>query len=256
MAAAKSGPAKGAGGKKPIRGHLPTKRSINLVLVDENRINPLKAILGILLIVALAALFGKYMVADRLVAVSNANSRVARLNENLRDAQQEIKSYGDVEQSYAHYTYAGMTKAEMGLVDRTRIMKLVGKIFEAEVKPMTWEEFLTEFRALLDMFKPENAPFIVEDFQARFDALVIACQPVERMEKKWTVTENLLTVEMTGESLESMNELAQEVEQDPIVDSCTIITANKGKNTRITRGIWARMIIYLCQPVEEEVAES
>ena len=34
---------------------MPVKRSINLVLVDENKVKPLKAILCALLIIALAA---------------------------------------------------------------------------------------------------------------------------------------------------------------------------------------------------------
>ena len=66
--------------------------------------------------------------------------------------------------------------------------------------------------------------------------------------------ENLLTVEMTGESLEKLNELAREVEENPIVDTCSIVTANKGKNKKVTRGVWGRFIVYLVQPAEE-VAE-
>ena len=56
MAAKKTKPVQ-AKGKGVLKGKMPTKRSINLVLVDENKINPLTAILGILLILVLAVVF-------------------------------------------------------------------------------------------------------------------------------------------------------------------------------------------------------
>ena len=255
MAAAKTRPAKVGGGKKAVRGRMPVKRSINLVLVDDNKINPLKAILGILAIIVLAALFSKFLVMDRLVAVAHANNRVSRMNADLKEARAAMADYGDIEQAYAHYTYAGMTQAEMNLVDRTRIMQLVGRIFDSEVKSMTPAEYWAEMSKLLDMFRAENAPFDKAEFDRQFEALTVACQPVERLEKTWEVTGNLLTVEMTGESLEALGKLAQEVESSPIVDSCTIITANKGVKVSVARGVWAKLIIYLTQPVEE-VAES
>ena len=107
----------------------------------------------------------------------------------------------------------------------------------------------------LSYFKPENAPFNMDEFMQKLDELVIASEPIERTQKSWNVVDNLLTVEMTGESLEKLNELAREIESNPIVDTCTITTANKGTKDTAKRGVWARLIIYLCQP-PEEVAES
>ena len=61
MAAKKTKPAQGKGkGKSLLKGKMPTKRSIHLVLVDENKINPLTAILGVLLVLVLAAAFSGY----------------------------------------------------------------------------------------------------------------------------------------------------------------------------------------------------
>ena len=79
MAAAKGKPLSGARSKKGIGGRMPTKRSINLVVVDENKINPIKAVLGILLILVLAAAFGKFLVYDRLAEVNHAQARVTDL---------------------------------------------------------------------------------------------------------------------------------------------------------------------------------
>ena len=62
MAAAKSCPAKGQKASKVFHGRMPVKRKINLTLINENRIDPLKAIPAILLILLLALVFGKFLV--------------------------------------------------------------------------------------------------------------------------------------------------------------------------------------------------
>lgn len=207
MAAEKSKPLKGRRVKKNVRGRMPTKRTINLVLIDENRISIKKAAPAILLIVALAVVFSKYMVADRLIAVSEASGRVSRLRSNLDSALELSQSFGDVEDTYAHYTTAGMTAQELGLVDRVRVTELVGTIL-----------------------------------------------PAGDVAKTWSVSDNVLTVEVSGSSLETLNDLARQMEEDPIVDSCTITTANKDDRLDPGEEVRARFIVYLRQP-PEEVAE-
>lgn len=208
MATAKNKPAKG---KKGLRGRMPTKRSINLVLVDENKISIPKAILGIILIVALAAVFGKFLVYDRIMAVSRAEAKVVKLRDTLDDLTALKDSFGDVETTYAHYTIEGMTEAELSLVDRLQVLDLM-----AGVLP-----------------DPDDA----DD-----DEVVV---------RSWSVSENVLTVEVRGESLETLNALARSLEQSPIVDSCTITTANKESNKRTDEAVLARMIVYLQKPAEE-----
>ena len=86
---------------------------------------------------------------------------------------------------------------------------------------------------------------------------------------------NILTIEVTESSLSQQNELAEKIEQSPIVDSCTIMTANKNESTSVSapsnknttqylrdrnktsssnsgKEVWARFVVYLKQPVEEE----
>ena len=57
MAAKKIKPVKSNQKKGVLRGKMPTKRSINLVLVNENKINPLLALLGIQLPVSDTVLY-------------------------------------------------------------------------------------------------------------------------------------------------------------------------------------------------------
>ena len=213
MAAAKSGTVKGRHIKKGIRGRIPVKRTINLVPVNEDKISWKLAVPGILLIVVLAGLFGKFLVADRLTAMSNAAARTARLQSELEDALALVSSYGDVEDTYAHYTFDGMTQEELGLVDRISVLELVKSII-----------------------------------------------PVGKTQKTWSLSGNILTMEIAAETLEDLNQLAREIEKDPIVDSCSITTANKnqdvvtGKNKKTVTDtdVWARFIVYLQQPEEDK----
>ena len=91
------------------RGKMPVKTSINLVKIDENKISAKKAIPGILLILVLAVLFSKYLVADHLLAMSQASARTTQLQKHLDEAMEAVESFGEVEDTYAHYTLAGMT---------------------------------------------------------------------------------------------------------------------------------------------------
>ena len=195
---------------KGIRGRIPSKKSINLVLVDEKKTNVLKAIPGILAIIVLAVVFGKFLVADRLIAMSEEAAKASQLRSDLESAYQTIKEYGNIEEEYAHYTYAGMTREEMNLVDRAQILDLVDDVL-----------------------------------------------PAKKKAGSWSVSGNILTIETSGNSLEELNKLAQDIEGYPIVDSCTITTANKNEiknNKTNTKIVWAKLVVYLRQAPEEEEA--
>ena len=126
MAAKKTKPSRGQEKAKGIlRGRMPSKRTINLMVVDKNKIKPMQAIPAVLAVLVLAALFSKYLVMDRLTEMDQANGKVARLRSTLDDTMQALEDIGDVNNAYAHYTYDGMTAQEMGLVNRTRVVDLV-----------------------------------------------------------------------------------------------------------------------------------
>ena len=166
--------------KKGLRSRMPVKRSINLILVDENKISFTKAVPGIILIVLLAGAFSKFMVADRLVAMSQASGRANSIKSTLEDTTEALNRFEGVEDTYAHMTYAGMTAEELDRVDRVKVLELVATIL-----------------------------------------------PEGDTAKSWDLTGNILTVEITGSSLQSLNELAKQIEESPIVDSCVIATAKK-----------------------------
>ena len=115
-------------------GHLPTKRSINLAGVTEKKINLKVAIPAIILIVILAALFSKFMVADKLSAVSRANGEVASLRAQLEEGYDKLNKYGSLDEKYAHYTYSGMTEEELSRADRAEVMDMIRRIVEPHAR--------------------------------------------------------------------------------------------------------------------------
>ena len=253
MAAVKKAPPKGGGAKKSMRGKFPTKRSINLVRVDENKIDILKAIPGVLAILVLAAVFSKFLVADRLVAMSQASGRVSQLRASVDAATQAIQDFGEVEDTYAHYTYDGMTQAEMDLVDRTLVLDLVKNLLEYG-KPTELEDFNNRLALLSEqVIKAATDNRYPVDIRSSFRRAYEEAHRVDNSAMStWSVSANMLNVELTGRSLEVLNELAHAVEQNPIVDSCTITTATASKDVRVqSEDVRARFIIYLRQPPEE-----
>ena len=192
-----------------IRGKLPTKRSINLVLVTEKKINIPKAFLGVIIIIGLAAVFSKFLVVDRLAAMNRASSEAAIKQADLQRYYDLLATYEGVEDSYAHYTLDGMTRDELNLVDRSRVLSLVGKILKEE-----------------------------------------------KVTTSWSVTGNVLTIELGGNSLDQLNKLAKRLEKSSIVESCTITTANKTERKGSDKKVWAKYIIYLQKPPAAEMAEA
>ncbi len=254
MAAKKIKPAKGKG---VLKGKQPTKRSINLVLVDENKINPLTAILGILLIVVLAGVFSKFLVIDRLDAMAQAQGRVTRLQGDLDSAMDALDNIGDIGETYAHYTLEGMTAAELNQVDRVLVLALVDSILPVVEEGPSEEEIAGILKSMFrDAPATGNDALDTARQRARLDLLEQLVPVPEYIVNRWSLTDNLLTLEVNGQTLERLNELRRQIEKSPIVDSCAIMTANKDARRNAQEGVWARFIVYLQRPDGELTAED
>ena len=254
MAAKKIKPAKGKG---VLKGKMPTKRSINLVLVDENKINPFTAILGILLIIVLAGVFSKFLVIDRLNAMSRAQGRVTQLQGDLDRAMDALDNIGDIGETYAHYTLEGMTTAELNQVDRVLVLALVDSILPVVEEGPSEEEIAGILKSMFrDAPATGNDALDTARQRARLDLLEQLVPVPEYIVNRWSLTDNLLTLEVNGQTLERLNELRRQIEKSPIVDSCAIMTANKDARKNAQEGVWARFIVYLQRPDGELTAED
>ena len=240
------------GGKKGLRGRMPSKRTINLILIDENKINPLHAILGILLIVLLAGLFSKFMVADRLIAMNASAGRATQLRTDLDKAMEAINTFGDVETTYAHYTMAGMTQAELSLVDRAKVLGLVEKTLPETPSLEKLQRISNRVNTQVNRYL--TGRLTLNDFNRSLLKELWEVFPPQYTISSWSVSGNLMTMDVTGNTLRTLNNLAHTIEQDPIVDTCAIVTAKKDKLLELGGVVDARLTIYLQQPVEEVAA--
>ena len=197
-------------GAKAFRGKIPAKKTINLALVEEKKLNIPKAIFGILLILLLAGVFGKFLVWDRLNAMHQASGEAFQKKADLERLMAALDNYEGIEDTYAHYTLTGMTQEELGLVDRARILRMVEKVF----------------------------------------------QPEEGKILNWTVSGNVMTIDVSGKSLKYLNRISRKIEKYQIVDSCTITTANKNEIKDKKKDVKGRFLVYLQQPPEKEEAEK
>ena len=195
-------------GNRP-RGKMPTKTEINLAVIGEKHINPLVAMPAILLIILLAALFGKFLVADRLAEVAAAEREVANLQAQLDAGYNELTDFAELSDLYAHYTFSGMTQEEQTRVARGEVLSLIQRV----VLP-----------------------------QAGIDSL--------------SVTDNEMTLNMTGSTLQEINLLVQKLEADPLVNYCTVTTAESSEyNNHLDiynadGVVTARVVAYLVAETE------
>lgn len=112
-------------GARKRRGQMPTKRTINLANLGEKPMRLGLAIPLVLLILALAAVFSKFLVIDRMAEVDRAQRAVYELQEKLDAGYEELADFDDLSELYAHYTYSGFTSEELNRADRAEVLKLI-----------------------------------------------------------------------------------------------------------------------------------
>lgn len=69
--------------------------------------------------------------------------------------------------------------------------------------------------------------------------------------RNWSLTGNELTIQVTGTSLQRLNELSQRLERNPIVDRCVIVTANKKELLDNNGKVDVSYMVYLQKPEED-----
>lgn len=73
----------------------------------------------------------------------------------------------------------------------------------------------------------------------------------------WTVSENLLTLNLNRSSLQDVNLLVQELNEHKLVDYCTVTTASLGSRSTESGGkVNAQVLVYLVANTGEEETEA
>ena len=117
--------------------HAP-KKQINLALAGQKKKHYFVAIPAIGVIVVVAGVIGKVAVADRLVKMSEAQSAASELQKQVDDITAYIDSFGDLQETYAHYTYQGLNADELSYLNRPEVLQLMKNVIFPKVTVSSW----------------------------------------------------------------------------------------------------------------------
>ena len=184
MAAAVKSDSKKAG---KIRGKLPVKKSINMAVVGQKKTRVSTAILALILILLVAAAVGKFLVMDRFAEVEREEQKVRDLRNELSLANAKLDSFGELKNTYAHYTFADMTSEELRRVERSDVVELIERVDVVEL----------------------------------IERVVLPAANLN----SWNVRQNQLTLNVTLDTLQDTNMLAQILNEEDMVEFATVKNA-------------------------------
>lgn len=128
--------------KKPSggsRGRMASKTTINFAANEKKQSNVSAIVPIILVIVALGALAGKFLIYDRLQEVKKAKAETEDLQAQVDAANETIKGFGELAIEFAHYTYSGMTDEEVTRTDRMAMLKVIDKDVRDRCTVNNWQ---------------------------------------------------------------------------------------------------------------------
>lgn len=144
------------------------KKQINLALAGQKKKHYFVAIPAIGAIVAASGFLGKVAVADRLVEMSVQQSLASDLQKQVDDVTDYIAGFGDLQQTYAHYTYQGLSVDELSYINRPKVLKLMKEVIFPKVTVSSWSlsgnqltlpvtgENLSDINALVQQLEDEK----------------------------------------------------------------------------------------------------
>ena len=109
---------------------MPTKTTLNLVIKEKKSLQMAKVIPALLIVVVLAAVFGKFAVADRYAKLNAAEAELAAARSELNALRESYADYDEVQAEYNRYTYNDFDRT---IVNRLDVMSLI----EREIFPVS-----------------------------------------------------------------------------------------------------------------------
>ena len=115
---------------------LPSKTTLNLMIKEKHELALSRWLPWVLIIVILAALFGKFAVADRFSRLAEAENALDARNAELDALVQSTADFDQVKEIYNQYTYRDFDRS---IADRQDILDLL----EREVFPHSQSQAVT-----------------------------------------------------------------------------------------------------------------
>lgn len=110
---------------KKKQGLYPSKVTLNLAIKEKSEFSPVKLLPLMCVLIVLAALFGKFAVADRLAAASEAEAELSAMRQKRDGLIAATEGYEELSEEYAHYSIGWMTEDEQAAVPRMEMLELI-----------------------------------------------------------------------------------------------------------------------------------
>lgn len=121
---------KDSGAPKMKKKAMPVKTTLNLVIKEKKSLPLAKTIPAVLIVLALAVVFGKFAVADRYEKLNAAEKELSNARSQLNALRASYTDYDEVQAEYNRYTYNGFDRT---IVNRLDVMALI----EREIFPVS-----------------------------------------------------------------------------------------------------------------------
>jgi cell division protein FtsL len=105
---------------------LPSKKTMNLYQIEVTDNSWQRVIPYAILIIVIVFVFTKFGVFQRISQLNTLNEQVSEAQSQLDKFNNSLVDYDDVKSEYIRYTNDYMLEEEGKLVDRTRIIGLIG----------------------------------------------------------------------------------------------------------------------------------
>ncbi|HPX71055.1 MAG TPA: hypothetical protein PL035_01425 [Bacillota bacterium] len=117
----------------------PSKTYINLAMREKRQIDLKFAIPGVILVLLLAAVFGKFGVVDRIAEVSGAQRELSAILTTKTLLEESVADYEEVKVEYAKYSINWMDDVEKSLVKKTDMIALINSqiLLNSETRSIT-----------------------------------------------------------------------------------------------------------------------
>lgn len=101
----------------------PTKRTLNLAVRERRYPNPKKWIPGVLVVIILAAIFGKFAVVDRYAKLNEAEMELSEKKAAVEATRAQYADYDEVRERYNMYSYEGFDRTIASRLDVMDLLK-------------------------------------------------------------------------------------------------------------------------------------
>ena len=246
-----------------IRGKLPVKKSINLAEVGQKKTRVSTALLAIILILLVAAAISKFFVMDRFAEVAREQQKVRDLRNELSAANAKLDSFGELKETYAHYTFSDMTAEEMRRVERSDVVELIERVVlpAAELNSWNVKQNQLTLNVTLDTLQDTNmlAQILNEEDMVEFATVKNAVTnelekeeaPVASEEGVEGAEEGTPAEDVPPEEAPSEEAPAEETEGQEQPDEGEGEVEGEGEAKELLYNVTAQIIVYLTN-VEKE----